>query len=63
MAGQSGDRIPAWEIFYAPVQTFLGVHLNSYIMGTGLFPGIKVAGVSRHPPTPPNSEVKERVEL
>jgi len=32
-------------------------------MGTGSFPGIKWPGAGTDHPTPPNAEVKERVEL
>jgi hypothetical protein len=35
--GRSGDRIQAWTIFSAPVQTGPGAHPASCTMGTGSF--------------------------
>jgi hypothetical protein len=49
--------------FSAPVQTGPGVHLASYITGTGSFPGGKAAEGWRWSTTTPSAEVKERVEL
>jgi len=43
-AERSGDRIPVWVIFSAPVQTGSGAHPSSYIMGTWSFQGIKRPG-------------------
>jgi hypothetical protein len=40
-AGRSGDRIPAWARFSAPVQTGRGAHPSSCTIGTGSFPGVK----------------------
>jgi len=34
-AGRSGDRIPVWTRFSAPLQTGPGAHPVSYAMGTG----------------------------
>ena len=62
-AGRSGDRIPVVARFSAPVQTGPGTHPASYTMGTGSFPGGKVAGAWRCQPTPSSNEVKERVGL
>ena len=43
-AGRSGDRIPVGMRFSATVRTGPGVHLASYTMGTGSFPGVKRLG-------------------
>jgi hypothetical protein len=59
-AGRSGDRLPVGARFSAPVQTGLWAHLASYKL---VFPGSKVAGEWRWPPTPSSAEVKARVEL
>ena len=40
-AGRSGDRIPVWARFSAPVQTGPGIHPASCTTGTGSFPGLK----------------------
>ena len=42
-AGWSGDRIPVWMRFSAPVQIGLGAYPASYTVGTGSFPGVKRA--------------------
>jgi hypothetical protein len=42
--GRSGDQIPVWARFSAPVQTGPGVHPASYTMGTGSFPVVKRPG-------------------
>ena len=41
LIGRSGDRIPVRARFSAPVQTGIGAHTTSCIMGTGSFPGVK----------------------
>jgi len=46
----------------APFQTGLGTHPDSYAMGTGSFPGVKLQGRGNDHPTPSSAEVKERVE-
>jgi hypothetical protein len=49
--GRSGDRIPVWARFSAPVQTGPGVHPASYTMDTGSFLGVKRPGrCVDHPP-------------
>ena len=45
-AGRSGDRIPVWARFSAPVQNGPGAHPASYTMGTESFPGVKRPGVA-----------------
>jgi hypothetical protein len=40
-AGRSGNRIPVWARFSAPVQTGPGAHPASCTMGTGYFLGVK----------------------
>ena len=40
-AGWSGDRIPVWAKFSAPVQTGPGAPPASCTMGTGSLPGVK----------------------
>ena len=63
-AGRSGHRIPVEARFSAPVQTGLGAHRASYIMGTtGSFPGVKWPGRGVYHSPPCSAEVKERVEL
>ena len=42
-AGRSGDRIPVGARFSAPVQTGPVAHPPSCTMGTGSFPGQRVA--------------------
>jgi len=63
--GLDGPGIESrWGARYsAPVQTGSEAQPASYTMGTRVFPGGKVAGAWRWPPTPSSSEVKERVEL
>jgi hypothetical protein len=63
--GRSGDRIPLWARFSAPVQTGPGAHSASYTVGTGFLLRVKrPRGGGGHPPPPQSSaEVKERVEL
>ena len=52
-----------WAIFSTPFQTSPGVHLGSYTMGTGSFPGVRRPGRGvEHLPLF-NAEVKKRVEL
>jgi hypothetical protein len=49
-AGRSGDGIPVWARFSAPVQTGPGVHPASCTMGTGSSPGVKSGrGVTLNP--------------
>jgi len=53
-----------WETkFSAPVQTGPRACAASRTMGTGVFPGVKVAEAWPEPTTPSCFEVKERVEL
>jgi len=42
-AGRSGDRIPVWARFSAPVQTDPGAYPASNTVGTDSFPGVKAA--------------------
>jgi hypothetical protein len=58
------DRIPVGgRDCTSSVQTGLGVHPASYIMGIGSFPGVKRPGRGIDHPPPPSAEVKERVDL
>jgi len=61
--GRSGDRIPVWARFSAPVQTGRGVHPASCVMDTGSFPAVKRPGHGVDHPPQSSAEVKERVEL
>ena len=58
--GRSGDRIPLWARFSAPVQTGPGAHSASYTVGTGF---LLRRGVGHPLPHQSSAEVKERVEL
>jgi len=49
--------------FLYPFRPALGSTQRSIHWVPGLFPGGKAAGAWRLPPTPSNTEVKERVEL
>jgi len=49
--GRSGDRIPVWAKFSAPVQTSSEAHPTSYTMGVGFFPGVKGPGRGVDHPT------------
>jgi hypothetical protein len=49
--------------FSTPVQTGPGAHPFSCTMGTGSFSWVKRSGRGFDHPPPPNTEVKERVEL
>jgi len=62
-AGQSGDRIPVWAVFSAPVQTDPGAHRSSNTIGTWLFPLVKRPGRSVDHQYLSNTEVEEIVEL
>ena len=62
-AGPSGDRIPVWARFSAPVQTGPVAQPASYTMGTGSFPGLKRLGRSVVHPPPYITEVEGSVEL
>jgi len=42
--GRSGDRIPLWARFPAPVQMDPGAHPASYTMATGFFLRVKWPG-------------------
>jgi hypothetical protein len=61
--GRSGDRTRWGARFSAPVQTTPGVHPDSYIIGTGSFPGVKRPRRGVDDPPPSSAEVRERVEL
>ena len=61
--GWSGDRIPVGARFSASIQTGLGTHPASYIMGTGPFPGLKRPGRGVDHPPPSSAEVEGREEL
>ena len=61
--GRSGDRIPVWATFSAPVQSGCEANPASYTIGTGTFPGVKRPGRGVDHPHPSSAEVKERVEL
>jgi hypothetical protein len=63
MIWMSEDRIPVEARFSAPVQTGLGAHPAFYIMGTGLFPGVKRPGRGVNNLPPSSTEVKESVDL
>jgi hypothetical protein len=54
-----------WEgaRFSAPVHSGPGAHPDSYIMGTGSFPGVKRPGRGLDYPPLSSAEVKEKVEL
>jgi hypothetical protein len=56
-AGRSEHRIPVGARFSAPVQTGLGAHQASCIMGTGSFPGGKVRPGRAADHSPPSSAV------
>jgi hypothetical protein len=62
-AGRSGDRIPVGARFSVHVHTGPGAHPASQYNGYRVFHGGKAAGAWCWPPTPSNTEVKERVEL
>ena len=51
VAGRSGDRIPVWGSFTAPVWTDAEADPASYTVGTGSFLGVKWPGCGvNHPP-------------
>ena len=60
-AGRSGDRIPVWMRYFAPVQTGPGTHSASYRYWT--FPGGKAAEAWRWTLTPSSAEFKEWEQL
>ena len=62
-AGRSGDRIPVKARFSASAQAGPGAHPPSSTMSTGSLPGVKRSGRGADHPHPPNTEVKETVEL
>jgi hypothetical protein len=49
--------------FSAHFQTVPGVHLASYTMDNGYFPGVKRPGRGVDHPPPSSAEVKERIKL
>ena len=55
--------MPVGARFSALVHTGPGAHPASYIMGTGLFPGVKRPGREVDHPPPSSAEFKEIVEL
>ena len=59
--GRSGDRIPLWARFPAPVQTNPGAHSAPYTMATGFFLGVKQPRRGAGRPPTSSAEVKERV--
>ena len=61
--GRSGDRIPVWARFSAPVQTGPGAYPASFTMGTGSFPGVKRPGRGADHPPPSKCRGQERVGL
>jgi hypothetical protein len=61
--GRSGDRVPVWSRFSAPVLTGRGAHPASHTIGAGSFPGVKRPGLGVDHRLPLSAEVKERVEL
>jgi hypothetical protein len=62
-AGRSGDGIPVWARFSAPVQTGPAADPASYTLDTRSFPGVKWTGRGVDHPPPSRAEVKERLEL
>jgi hypothetical protein len=62
LATGKADRIPVGARISTPIQTSPGVHLASYAMGTGSFPGLKQLGRGVNQPPPPSAEVKETAE-
>jgi hypothetical protein len=62
-AGRSGDRIPVWARFSAPVQTNSGAHPASCTMGTGSLPGVKSGRAVTLTPHPLLVPLVIRVEL
>jgi len=62
-AGRSGDLMPVWARFSAPVQTGSEAHPASYTAGNGSFLEVKRPGRGVDHPSLSSAEVKERVEL
>ena len=62
-AGRYGDRIRMEARFSAPVQTDHGAHPASRTMGTRSLPVIKRPGRDVGQPSPPSTEVKEKVAI
>jgi len=62
-AGRSGDRIPVWTRFSAPVQNGPGAHPASCTIGTGYFPGVKRPGRGVDHPPLLAPRLKKTVEL
>jgi hypothetical protein len=56
-------KVPVGERLSTPVQTGPGAHPAFYIMGSGLFLGVKRSGRGVNHPPPSSAEVKERVDL
>jgi hypothetical protein len=52
-------KIPVGARLFVHVQTGLGAHPASCIMGTGSFPGVKRPGRGADHPPPPSAEVKK----
>ena len=61
--GRSGDRIPVWAKFFAPVQTGPAAQTSLLNNGYRVSAGGKAAGAWRCTPTPSRTEVKDGVEL
>jgi len=55
--------IPVGVGFSALILPSPRTHQTSYTMGTGTFPEVKHTGRGGDHPSPPSTEVKERVEL
>jgi hypothetical protein len=61
-AGRSGNRIPVAERFFAALQTESEAYPTFCTISTILVLWGKAVGTCRRPPTPSNTEVRERVE-